>query len=104
MVRDILAHLGQWLTGGQEEARRAYEASGAARFDEEIPLHEAVLRLHMLKDAVMDFMHESWVPVTSMGIYSEEELERRMGRFVDALVYYVVCGYEKARDRALRYA
>jgi hypothetical protein len=99
----ILANLGRWLTGTAQEARRDYEASGRARFDEDIPLHEAVMRLHMLKDAIIDFVHETWVPMNSMELYTEEELERRVGRFFDALVYYVVCGYEKARATAMRY-
>lgn len=101
----ILSNLSGWLVSGrEEEARRQYEASGRARFNEEIPLHEAVLRLQMLKDAVIDFVHEEWIPVNSVQLYAEEELERRVSRFFDELVYYVVYGYEKARNLSARHA
>jgi hypothetical protein len=65
---------------------------------------EAVLRLHLLKGAIIDFARQDAVPVTSVQIYAEQELEDRLGHFFDALVYYIVCGYEKAMRRAVRYA
>jgi hypothetical protein len=102
---DILANLSGWLSVSHaEEARRRYEASGKARYHEEIPLHEAVLRLQILKEAVIDFVHEEWIPMDTMQLYAEEELERRVSRFFDSLVYYVVYGYEKARNLASKYA
>jgi hypothetical protein len=94
---DILSNLGGWLViGSSEDARRHFEAGGGARFHEDIPLHEAVLRLQILKESVIDFVHEEWFPADTMQLYAEEELERRVSRFFDSLVYYVVYGYEKA--------
>jgi len=101
----ILGNLGDWLGHGQEsEVRRRYEALGRDRFEEAIPLHEAVLRFYMLKEAVSDFVREYWVPVDSMQLYAGEEFDRRVSRFFDHLVYYVVRGYEEARRRTARYA
>jgi hypothetical protein len=101
----ILENLQSWLpSGGEEEIRRRYEAMGGDRFEESIPLHEAVLRLQLLKGAIIDFARQDAVPVTSVQIYAEQELEDRLGHFFDALVYYIVCGYEKAMRRAVRYA
>jgi hypothetical protein len=101
----VLENLQLWLpSGGEEEIRRRYEAMGGDRFEESIPLHEAVLRFQLLKNTVIDFARQDAMPVNSMQLYAEEELEDRLGRFFDALVYYVVCGYEKAMRRAVRYA
>ena len=103
--RAILANLGGWLDKGtEEEVRRRYEVMGAARFEESIPLPEAVLRLHMLKGALIDFVHEEWMPEDTIQLYAEEELQRRADSFFDHLVYHVVCGYEQARRRYARYA
>ena len=49
--QDILANLGSWLSASRaEELRSRYEVVGRLRFEESIPLHEAVLRLQVLKD------------------------------------------------------
>ena len=37
-----------------------------------------------------------------MALYSEEQFERRVGRFFDLLVLHLVHGYETAWNRELR--
>ena len=39
---------------------------------------------------------QSGLPQTSLEIYAEEELEHRLNRFMDFLVYHHVRGYEAA--------
>jgi hypothetical protein len=103
--RQILENLGYWLAATQgEELKRRYEVLGRLRFEESIPLHEAVLRLHILKDKIIDYVHKQSFPLTSIQLYAEEELEHRVCRFFDAAVYHVVRGYEDAMRRALRMA
>jgi hypothetical protein len=93
----ILEHLGQLLVFKKDdEIRRRFEALGRHRFEENIPLHEAVLRLHLLQDKIVAFVHEQGFPMTALQLYSEEELEQRMTRFFHACVYHVVRGYEAA--------
>jgi hypothetical protein len=95
--REILEHIGVLMTARKsEEVERRFELLGKVRFEEHIPLHEAVLRLHILKNEIVGFIHERGLPTTAIQLYAEEELEQRIGRFFDECVYRVVRGYEKA--------
>jgi hypothetical protein len=96
--RSILQDLDYLLAGSKEqEVRRRFEILGRMRFEEQIPLHEAVLRFHMLKNKIIGFVHEQGFPMSAMHLYAEEELELRIGRFFDDCVYHVVRGYEHAQ-------
>jgi len=102
---EILANLGYLLAASKDnEVKRRFQVLGRMRFEENIPLHEAVLRFHLLKDKIIGFVHEQGFPMTAMQLYAEEELESRMGRFFDACVYALVRGYEAAIRRAQRVA
>lgn len=95
--REMLQSLGYLLSATQDaEVQRRFEVLGKARFEENIPLHEAVLRFHLLKDKVIGFIHEQGFPMSAMQLYAEEELEHRLSRLFDAGVYYIVRGYENA--------
>lgn len=76
----IVKNLGYLLSAKKdEEIRRRFQILGRMRFEENIPLHEAVLRLQILKDKITGFVHEQGFPMTVLQLYSEEELELRMG-------------------------
>jgi hypothetical protein len=95
--REILEKIGVLMSVRKsEDVERRFEILGKMRFEEQVPLHEAVLRLHLLKDEIIGFIHERGLPMTAMQLYAEEELELRIGRFLDECVYRVVRGYEKA--------
>lgn len=101
----ILVNLGDLLSSKDlDEQRRRYRGLGQTRFEENIPLHEAVLRFHLLKDLIIEFIHEQGFPMNAMQLYAGEELELRLMRFFDAGVYNLVCGYENALRRAARIA
>jgi hypothetical protein len=103
--RDILENLGDLLTAkDHEEQQQRYRVLGRIRFEENVPLHEAVLRFHILKELIIEFIHEQGFAVNAVQLYAEEELELRLGRFIDAGVYHVVRGYENALRRAARLA
>ena len=103
--REILQQMGHLLSARtDEEVERRFQRLGRTRFEENIPLHEAVLRLHLLKDKIIGFVHEQGFPMTALQLYAEEELEQRMGRFFDASVYHIVRGYEDASRVARRVA
>jgi hypothetical protein len=103
--QQILENLGDLLSvTKQEELQKQYRILGKMRFEENIPLHEAVLRFHLMKNKIFEFVHEQGFPMNAMQLYAEEELEHRMSRFFDACVYQVVCGYEGALRRAARLA
>jgi len=103
--QEILEKLGYLLGATKdEEVQRRFRQLGQLRFEESIPLHEAVLRLHIMKDKIIGFVHEQAYPMTAVQLYAEEELEHRLSRLFDAYVYYVVCGYEDAMRLARRIA
>ena len=96
----ILENLGHWLSGHEEEIGERYEMLGKGRFEESIPLHESVRALVTIKYKMLDFVREHSLTRSSVEIYAEEELERRLGRFFDALSIHMVHGYETAWQRA----
>lgn len=100
---EILENLGYLLSAPKsDDVRRRYQIMGRLRFEQSIPLHEAILRLQLLKEQIVDFVHHQGFPMTSLQLYAEEELEMRIDRFFDALVYHVVCGYEGAMKVAAK--
>ena len=102
---EILNNLGFLLSARKdEEVERRFQVLGKTRFEENIPLHEAVLRFHLLKDKIIGFIHEQGFPMSAVQLYAEEELEQRVSRFFDACVYNVVRGYEDAMRVARRLA
>jgi len=100
----ILEHLGEWLLGREEEMRKRQEAVGRLRFEQSVPLHEAVHGLCLIKNTIIEFVEEQGIPRDTIGLYAEEELEHRLGKFFDQLIIHLVRGYESAWRRAARAA
>jgi hypothetical protein len=94
--REIVKNLGYWLAAGnnQEKLEREYENVGKIRFQESVPLHEAIYGLCLVKYAMLDFINEQGLDRDSMELYAEEELERRVAKFFDFLVIHMARGYE----------
>jgi hypothetical protein len=102
-THQIVSQLGYLLSASKDQdVRRRFEVLGRIRFEENIPLHEAVLRFQLLKDKIIGFIHEQGFPMSAMQLYAEEELELRMSRFFDACIYHLVRGYEAALRRSAR--
>ena len=101
----LIENLGYWLaTRNNEEFLKVQEAVAKRRFAELIPMYEVVRALCVIKDNMVDFVEEQGNPKDSLGLYAEEELERRVGRFFDDLIVHTVRGYEAAWHRAERVA
>ena len=97
----LLKNLGAWLAGDDREVMaRHYETLGKTRHEEDIPLHECVRSLHILKYEIVDYGRNQGFPQSSIEIYAEEEFEHRVDRFIDFLVYHLVRGYEGAMKTA----
>jgi hypothetical protein len=93
----LLRNLGHWLTAGKEEqVAQQYERLGRLRCEAHIPLHESVRCLAIVREHVLDFVEEHVYSKTSLELYEEEELDRRLGRFFDLLTIHLVKGYEEA--------
>ena len=99
--RDILENLGSLLVSTRtQDIKQRFEAIGRRRFEESIPLHEAVLRFQLLHEKIVGFIHEQGFAMTALHLYAEEELEMRICTFFDAMVYGLVRGYEEAMRNA----
>lgn len=97
---EILANLGSWLDGRDRVLAEQYESLGRMRFTEGVPLHETVYALLLLKDKMVEFVRDNDFPRNAVEIYAEEELEHRVNRFFDWLVFHLVKGYEAALREA----
>lgn len=103
--QNVLENLYHWLADAREEEVAAhYEAHGRLRFEEEVPLHECVRGVCVLKEKVIEFVQEQGNAKTSLNLYAEEELENRLGRFFDLAICQMVLGYERAMRQACKMA
>ena len=96
-AREIVKNIGEWLGPSRDDvlARRC-EALGRQRFHEGVPLHEVVLARFMIKDELMEFVHDHAFVETSLQLYAEGELEKSVGHLFDRIIYHVIRGYEEA--------
>jgi hypothetical protein len=95
--RILLENLNHWLSkGSEEEVSNRYEHIGKVRFEEGVPLHVSVHLLCILREKILDFVDERMFSKSSLELYEEEELHRRLGRFFDLLTIHLVHGYESA--------
>ena len=94
---EILKNLGHWLAHENEsEVAHKYETIGRIRFEEAVPLHEAVRGLCLIKDKMIDFLDAQMVGQDTLTLYAEEQFERHLAHFFDLLVIHLVLGYERA--------
>jgi hypothetical protein len=101
--RVLLRDLGRWLSAAHpDEVVQHYERLGSLRYQDGMPLHQAVRCLALGRQRVLDFVEERVDAKTTLALYEEEELDRRLGRFYDLLLIHMVKGYEEARSRDLR--
>ena len=94
---DLIENLGHWLRAANEtEIARKYEQNGKRRFEENLPLHECVRAICLVREKMVDYVEDHIAERDTMELYEEEELERRLGRFFDLLIVNFVKGYELA--------
>lgn len=98
VCRRLLRNLGQYLVSAQDEDELAlhYEKLGRDRYHNGVPLSQALRTVQLMKDATLDYIRDEMVVQTGVDLYAEEELEHRLGRFFDLLVYHLARGYEEA--------
>ena len=94
---DLLGRLGHWLSpGAVEELELRYTGLGARLFQEDIPLTDSLRGLFLMRERILDYLEEQVASKSTMDLYAEEELDRRLARFFDRLAVYVTRGYEQA--------
>jgi len=93
----VLQNLGSWLSGGkrQELADRC-EQLGKQRCREHIPLDQAVKRLCLIRQGVLDYVDQQILDKNTLELYAEQQLLRRLARFFDFMLVHLVRGYVRA--------
>ena len=100
--QDLLHHLGGWLSAGDaHNLSQRYELFGRLCFDQGIPLHEAFRGMSLLREKMVDLAQEHMISNSSIELYAEEELERRLGRFFDRLAFHLARGFEEAARKPI---
>jgi hypothetical protein len=95
--QNILHNLGHWLEAGNEAAlSHHYEDLGRIRFTENVPLHESVRGLCILRQKMVDYVQDNFFAKNTLEFCAEEELVQRLSRFFDVQVCALVRGYERA--------
>ena len=95
--RHILGGLQTWVNASQHKSLgRDYEELGRLRFQQSIPLHEAVRALLLIRNEAIEYIFEQGFDQSSMEIHAERGLEHWLANFFDFLVYHLIKGYEKS--------
>jgi len=89
---------------GHSEIACKYEELGRVRFEEDVPLHESVQALFILREKILNYVQDHLMDKNTLALYAEEELDRRLGRFFDILTIHMIRGYEAALRESLRHA
>ena len=93
----LTQHLGNWLsTGDGEDPAQRCEHLGKLCWDQKVPLEDAFHGLCLLRVKMLDFAQEHMISNSSIELYAEEELDRRLGRFFDRLATHLIRGFEQA--------
>lgn len=100
---EILRRFGYWLTTSrEEEIAREFGPVGRLCAHQDIPLHEVVHGLHVMKRHILDYIRGQGLDLDTVSLYAEEELEHQVGSFFDSVVYYEVFGYDSQLGRRAR--
>lgn len=94
-ARHLTENFGHWLVARDAEIQDQMEPLGRARFDDSVPLHELILCLQSVERKIIDFARESTTG-TVLQIYADEELQYRVNRLFDNVIYFAARGYESA--------
>ena len=95
--QEIFKRLGHWLAETEEtEIADHFAHIARKRAAQQVPLHEVVLGLQILKKRILQYARDQGIELTTLEIYAEEELEHRVGSFFDAVIFHLVRAYEHA--------
>ena len=96
-VLDLTRNLMEWIHTKDESRLAAhFESLGRRRYAEQIPLHEVIQKLTMIKRAIRTYASEQHYFLTAAEIYNELELLRTIESYFDFVVIRVAKGYEEA--------
>ncbi|HTP89959.1 MAG TPA: hypothetical protein VMJ34_23600 [Bryobacteraceae bacterium] len=95
-VSDLFGHLGDWLAAGDPDAiATRYEQMGRERAERH-HLCDLVRAFQIIRQCAVDYARDHQMNENTVALRSESELEYRIDRFFDHVIYHVVKGYEHA--------
>jgi hypothetical protein len=99
--RELLESLSRWLSQKDDEKiALRHEHVGRELRDQGIALHECVRDLCLVRETLVDYVEEHTFNKDNVELYAEEELDRKVGRFVDVVMIQMVRSYELERPHA----
>jgi hypothetical protein len=100
-VSELFGHLGDWLAAPDADLIAvSYESVGSERA-RQYHLSEVVRAFQIIRQCAVEYAREHQVGESSVMLHCECELQYRIDRFFDLVIYHVVKGYESARWPAL---
>lgn len=102
-VIEIYHHLGSWLLDkNEEDIVRRYNAIGARRGEQDVPLSELVWVVLLTKSTLYKFIDDVSIPGAASDVAEKQELLQRLDGFFDHAVYATVVGYEHTASSTAR--
>jgi hypothetical protein len=95
---EVYSRLESWLKKDNQknELQEHYKALGKKRCDEDIPLHEVIMALMLIKRHLWLYILETQFFNSSFEIYQALELNNHVILFFDRAIYFTTIGYEEA--------
>jgi hypothetical protein len=101
-ARDLVRNLRLWLEGmPEEDLAKSYLALGRRRCLAEVPLHELVMMIQLIKRKIAALATEENLSYTALEVYQEMQLLRVLSRYFEIVVHRAVEGYEDELRRAV---
>ncbi|GEM_PF-372690 len=98
---EVYRNLGEWLLQKTEsDIAGRFRAVAARRVQEGIGLHQAVWALMLTRDHLLRFLRREAFADNIVELHGELELQQMLNQFFDRAVYYVIVGYEEARQQS----
>lgn len=98
---EVYRNLGEWLLQKTEsDIATRFRAIAARRVAEGIGLHQAVWALMLTRDHLLHFLRREAFADNIVELHGELELHQMLNQFFDRAVYYVILGYEEARQQS----
>ncbi len=99
---EITADLPNWVASPETEIAQRYEELGVQRYREGVPLSEMVRTYQVIRESIVQYVRDQGLELNTLYLYAEGELDRATDSMFDAMIYYLVRGYERAGARVSR--
>jgi hypothetical protein len=97
VVGEFYQHLGEWLLGRTEaDIRHRFEAIGARRVEQQIPLCQVLWCIALVKENLLEYLRRGSEEEQVVELFGELEVLQLLEQFCDHAMYFTAVGYERA--------